>query len=194
MTIISPLSEIRKSRKKVGISQSKLALMVGISQSHLAKIELGKVDPSYSLVARILEALNSYDKDECWQYMTEEVMSVQRGERVEEIAEIMKRKGFSQVPVMDGGRPIGMLTEQRIIEKKRPYETLLVEEAVEDVVIVPKEASYNTVTKLVNQFQAVLVQEVGRIVGIITATDLIGHRAKLGRKYQGRPALRQDCD
>lgn len=178
MRVIPSLEEIRKSRKKLGISQAQLASMVGISQSHMAKIELRKVDPSYSLVVKIFDALDAYDRDECWRYMTEKVMMVQKGTRVEEIVGRMKERGYSQMPVIDGDRPIGMLTERRIIEMKRPYETLLVEEAMEDIVIVPKETSYDTVTRLVNQFQAVLVQEEGKIVGIITATDLIGHKAK----------------
>ena len=79
---------------------------------------------------------------------------------------------------MEGGKPIGMLTERRILEMKKPYDKLLVEEAMEEVAGVPKETNYSSIIPLVKQFQAVLVQDKGKMVGIITSTDLIGHRKK----------------
>ena len=123
--------------------------MVGISQPHMAKIEKSKVDPSYGLVSRIFEALDATISDECWQYMSKDMMIARKGDKVEVIAPMMKEKGFSQVPVFDGGEPIGMLTEHRIIELNRPYHTILVEEAVVDAAVVPKEASYRAVAVLV---------------------------------------------
>ena len=61
-----------------------------------------------------------------------------KGDKVDEIVSEMKDRGYSQVPVFDEGRLIGMLTERRILEMKKPYDDLLVEEAKEEVVIVPK--------------------------------------------------------
>jgi len=144
----------------------------------LAKIEQKKVDPGYGLVSRLFDALERAKKDECWQYMSTDVMTARKGESVVEVASKMKEKGYSQVPVFDGDIPIGMLTERRIIELKKPYQTLRVEQAMEDHAIVSKETSYDTVASMMKEFQAVLVQEGGRIVGIITATDLIGHNPK----------------
>ena len=181
MRVISELGEIRKRRKSAGMSQVELSSMVGISQSHLAKIEAGKVDPSYSLVVRIFDALEKIVKDECWRYMSKDMMIARKGDKVEDIAPRMKEKGYSQVPVFEGGEPIGMLTEQRIIQLKKPYRTLLVEDAMEDAAIIPKEASYSAVAVLANEFGAVLVKERGKIVGIITTTDLIGHEPKKRR-------------
>jgi predicted transcriptional regulator len=179
MSFIPDISTIKKMRKKAGLSQSELAKMVHVSQSHLAKIETGKVDPSYSLVSRIFDALDSKQKDECWFYMTKGPMRTRKGEKVEDVYDPMKLKGFSQMPVYDGESYIGLLTERRLLKMKKAYQTLLVEDAMEDVPLVPKMTSYDSVVLLIQQFPAVLVEDgPGKIVGIITSTDLVGHERK----------------
>ena len=42
------LDEISKLRKKLGISQSELSELSGVSQSLIAKLEAKKIDPSYT--------------------------------------------------------------------------------------------------------------------------------------------------
>lgn len=49
------LSTLRLAR---GLSQARLADIVGTSQSHIARVELGRMDPSTDLVARIATALD----------------------------------------------------------------------------------------------------------------------------------------
>jgi predicted transcriptional regulator len=83
-----------------------------------------------------------------------------------------------QVPVLEDGWPIGLLTERKILEMTKPYHKLLVEEAMEEPVLVPKEANYHNIIPIMRQFQAVLVVDRGKMVGIITSTDLIGHKKK----------------
>ena len=179
MSLIPDISTIKKMRKNAGLSQSELAQMVHVSQSHLAKIETSKVDPSFGLVSRIFDALESNQKDECWLYMTKGPMRAQKGERVEDVYDKMKLKGFSQMPVYDGERYIGLITERRLLQLKKPYQTLLVEEAMEDVPLVPITTSYDAVVLLIQQFPSVLVEDgPGKIIGIITNTDLVGHVRK----------------
>jgi len=54
--IASILGRFQK-RKELGLTQSKLAASAGVSQSIIAKIEAGSVDPSYSVVQRLFSAL-----------------------------------------------------------------------------------------------------------------------------------------
>jgi len=49
---------IRKNREKAGLSQYKLAQMVGITQSFMNEIESGKKSPSIEVFFRICEALD----------------------------------------------------------------------------------------------------------------------------------------
>lgn len=60
MKITVLLKEIRKKR---GISLDELALMTGISKSHLNYIEKNEKDPSLTISIRITKALNIDIKD-----------------------------------------------------------------------------------------------------------------------------------
>ena len=53
------LEEIPRLRRALGLSQPRLASMVGISQSAVAKIERGKTNPSYAVVKRLFECLDA---------------------------------------------------------------------------------------------------------------------------------------
>ena len=57
-TVLPSLEEVARRRRELGLTQSRLAVLAGVSQSIIAKIESGSVDPSYSVVARILGALD----------------------------------------------------------------------------------------------------------------------------------------
>lgn len=48
---------IRKNREKQGLSQRKLALMVGSNQTHIWQIETGKVSVGVELLCRIADSL-----------------------------------------------------------------------------------------------------------------------------------------
>lgn len=48
---------IRRKRERLGISQYKLAKMVGITQSFMNEIESGRKSPSVEVLFRICEAL-----------------------------------------------------------------------------------------------------------------------------------------
>src|SRR5674476_689619 len=50
------LDKIRQMRKRLNLSQRELANLAGVSQSLIAKIERGSIDPSYSNVRKILGA------------------------------------------------------------------------------------------------------------------------------------------
>lgn len=54
------IGEVRKSK---GISQTDLAIKVGVDRTHLNKVENGKVRPSTTLLEKIAEALHCSVKD-----------------------------------------------------------------------------------------------------------------------------------
>lgn len=49
--------EIRKARKKTGLSQDQVAQLVGLDRSNYNKIEKGRRNPSEKLFSEILDAL-----------------------------------------------------------------------------------------------------------------------------------------
>ncbi|MBS3101752.1 helix-turn-helix domain-containing protein [Candidatus Woesearchaeota archaeon] len=76
------LEEIRKIRKKLGMTQTELANRAGVSQSLIAKIESGRIDPTYTKTKKIFAALSELEKKEevkAEQLMASRIISVASG-------------------------------------------------------------------------------------------------------------------
>jgi predicted transcriptional regulator len=56
------LADLKKMRRLLGLTQSQLASLSGVSQSLIAKIEAGRVDPSYNRAKKIFEVLESHQR------------------------------------------------------------------------------------------------------------------------------------
>lgn len=56
-------AEIRMRREQQGLSQRKLALMIGSNQTHIWQIETGKVSVGIELLCRIADSLGIKVKD-----------------------------------------------------------------------------------------------------------------------------------
>jgi len=89
----------------------------------------------------------------------------------------MDEQGLSQIPVLDEGKAVGALRENRVLAKVVRDRDLLntpVSEVMESPFpIVDVDASSTEVTKRLQASPAVLVEEYGRIVGIITRHDVL---------------------
>ena len=92
------LSDIKRLRMKVGLSQTALAKKAGVSQAHIAKIESGKVDPRFSTVDRIFRCLKEEESDHCRKYMTPYIYGVQHDDSVAKAGRIMS-ESVSQLVV-----------------------------------------------------------------------------------------------
>ncbi|MEC7178360.1 MAG: helix-turn-helix domain-containing protein, partial [Candidatus Thermoplasmatota archaeon] len=57
-------SHIRRWRKSLGITQSKVSEMSGVAQSIIAKIENETVDPRVSTLRKLIEALSRFENPE----------------------------------------------------------------------------------------------------------------------------------
>jgi cystathionine beta-synthase len=89
----------------------------------------------------------------------------------------MDELGLTQLPVLDEGRAVGALREGRILAKVLGNHELL-EATVTEVMdasfpVVDVDASAQEVTRLLRRSPAVLVEEYGRITGIITRHDML---------------------
>ena len=89
----------------------------------------------------------------------------------------MNEMGLTQIPVLDEGRSVGSLRENRVLAKVVRNRDLLdspVSEVMEaSFPTVDVDASSNEVTRRLQTSPAVLVEEYGRIVGIITRHDVL---------------------
>jgi cystathionine beta-synthase len=96
---------------------------------------------------------------------------------VGEALEKMDELGVTQIPVLEEGRAVGSLRENRCLAKVVRNRELLsapVSEVMEaSFPTVDVDASSNEVTRRLQTSPAVLVEEYGRIIGIITRHDVL---------------------
>ena len=189
---LPPIQEIKKRRVALGISQKKLAFSVGASQSLIAKIESNRVNPSYDVVKKIFEYLDRMEQPKIGlakDVEKRDLVWIKRSERVREAAEKMRQYGFSQLPVRDDKEEIcvGSLSERQIVQgilrdpdPKSFYEKLVSEVMQDQFPIVDENIPVNAVALLLQHSQAVLTARRGRIVGIITASDLLSMNSGTG--------------
>lgn len=174
------LQEIRQLRKRHNLTQAQLAKLAGVSQSLIAKIEAGTVDPTFSHARRILEVLHGIEKEKelkAEQLITGKIISVGRNEPISEAVRKMKAHGISQLPVMDGSRVAGLISEGDIIDRmaegKNPNEMKAGESMGEAPPIIVKATPVSAVTELLRHFPLVIVAENGKPKGVITKADVL---------------------
>ena len=183
MAILPTPSEIKILRKKAGLTQKELAKRAGVSQSLIARIEAGTVDPRLSTLRRILKAIEEASKEKMAKItdiMTDSVISVQINDKVKKAVELMWKYGVSQLPVLDGTRLCGSIREETIMKAmitEKPERILeepvgeLMEEPLPSVN--PKADIEDVIKLLISGYPAVLVIDKGKVVGIITKIDVI---------------------
>ena len=92
------LAEIKKIRKSLGLTQSELAKKSAVSQSLIAKIEAGKIDPTFTKTKKIFEALDFLQNKEeikAGELMNQKIISVAPDNTIKESIEKMKKSGIS---------------------------------------------------------------------------------------------------
>ena len=149
--------------------------MAGVSQAHVAKIEQGKVDPRLSTVNKILVVLTEGKQKKCTDTITRGVIFARPNDSILKISEVMMRQAVSQLPIMNGNRLIGTVTEETII---RNLNANLAEEKAKDIMDAPlqtvqEETSTDAVRTMQEKRQGVLVAKGKEIVGIVTRSDLL---------------------
>ena len=109
---------------------------------------------------------------------------VKSTDSVADALEKMDDLGLTQIPVLDEGRAVGSLRENRVLAKVVRNRELLsfpVSEVMEgSFPTVDVDASSSEVTKKLQTSPAVLVEEYGRITGIITRHDVLDLRVNAG--------------
>jgi len=172
------ISEIKKIRKKLGLTQFDLARKSGVSQSLIAKIEAGRIDPSFSNTKKIFAALDELTKKEeltAKDIMNKKIISVNANENVSAAIRTMKKHGFSQMPVEERGKIVGLISERSLLEIiNTPKAELRVKEIMEECPpIITPETRLEVISNLLKHFSIVLVAKKGEYKGLISKTDLL---------------------
>jgi transcriptional regulator, XRE family len=60
--MLPTIEEIGKMRKNLGISQKELARTCGVSQSYIARMEKGSINPTYDKIRKIYDYLSVFSR------------------------------------------------------------------------------------------------------------------------------------
>lgn len=185
--MLPSIEEIRKMRKNLGISQKELASETGVSQSYIARLEKGSINPTYDKIRKIHEFLNRngmraetidirVDK-----IMSEGVVSCSPTDSVVHALDLMRNGGFSQLPVVSADeRLAGTIAEADIndllirgasIDSLR---SMIVKRVMGPVLpLVDRSSSMSMLYPMLKYCSAVLISGGGKLVGIVTKADVL---------------------
>ena len=177
------LKNIKTRRHNLGIRQKELAELAEVSQSLIAKLESGKIEPSYSTaikIFRILDSLEHKKEKKCSDIMTRKIISVRKNDKIGKASELMKKNSVDQMPVLDGRQVIGSISESLIFsklmgntEKKELMEKKVQEIMAEPFPIINSNMPVSLALPILKAEDAILVSENRKLVGIITKANLI---------------------
>jgi len=188
MTRIPQLTEIKKLREELNISQRQLAKQCDIPSSFLSMIENQKnnTKPSYDVLVRTLQELDGESQKNLGKLITADkicktnLTSARKSDYAEDIIKIMHEKDYSQIPVLDGGGCIGMVTENSLMKflqerTHKPLTTTRVKDVMDTPPIVIDISTKVTenILSLFNDSKCLLVSDNAKIMGLITKIDAI---------------------
>ncbi len=175
--------DLKERRTALDLTQSELAERADVSQPLIARIEGGDVDPRLSTLRRIVEALDETEGQvvRAEALMNDEVESVAPDDSVRESERRMEEAGYSQLPVLTAGLPVGSISFSDIRHAEAgdaAVGDLPVREVMsEQFPTVSRDAAVEKVDSLLDYYEAVVVTEAGEAVGIVTEADIAAARS-----------------
>jgi predicted transcriptional regulator len=176
-------SAIKNLRKQIGVNQADLAKAAGVSQSLIARIESGSVDPSYTKMKQIFIALDKLGKGKTLvakDVMNKKIIFIPSNRSLKEAASLMRKHEVSQLPVVDSNFVVGSISEKNILDGFANKDDIedLAGTRVRDIMEnsfpqIDKTSPFSVLSVLLEYNNAVLVVEKGRPIGIITRSDVL---------------------
>ena len=175
------LERIKQMRQKLGLTQSQLAKLVGVSQSLITKIERGNIEPSYSIAKKIFTVMEeqlahkqkeTIAKNVC----TKNIAFIKSDDSVDQAIKLMKKYAISQMPVIKENIIVGRISEETFIKNydKIKNKEMKVEQLMEDPFpTVPEDTNITLIKDILRRYSAVILTKYGKPSGIISKADLL---------------------
>ncbi|MFC4874487.1 cystathionine beta-synthase [Negadavirga shengliensis] len=124
-------------------------------------------DKSFGTARDIIDARNG----------TQQLVVVQKGDKVREAITLMNAKSVSQIPVMENGQVVGSITDNklllRIIENPELKDAPVEEVMEESMKFVALDSTLDVLSSMVDKEKAVLVRDHHHQIHIITKHDIL---------------------
>ncbi|MFP4403573.1 MAG: CBS domain-containing protein [Candidatus Woesearchaeota archaeon] len=177
--MIEDIKDIKRIRKNINITQKQLAESSQVSQSLIAKIESGRIDPAYSKVRKINQALislTSKNEKKAIDLMNKKIITSNIDDSIKYTIKKMKQYNISQIPVFQDRQLIGIIAEHDILDAIT--NNFDINEKIEKIInesppIISKNTGIRIIQELLKQHTLIMVFEKGRYIGLITKVDLL---------------------
>ncbi len=174
------LSDIKRLRKQQGLTQQELAKLSGVSQSLIAKIEAGMLDPTFTRAKKIFDVLENISAEKeakAEDIMVTKIFKLQKDQILKNAIKKMKEYGISQLPVLDGDAVVGMVSEGEIInqvlEGGDPSRMKVSDVMQESPPVVSARTPLHLLMDLLRFSSLIVIADSGKIKGVVTKADII---------------------
>ena len=171
------LETIKEERKKLNITQKKLADMTGVSTSMINQIESGRCKPSYNTAKKIFESLAKLEGQtttrKAGDICSEKIVRLTPNDTINDAGKKMEEKKIDQIPIFDGNKLKGLITINIVAENTEKKDTKIKNVMEPKPPVLDSETPANAVSQLTRISGCVLVEKNDNIIGIITATDIL---------------------
>lgn len=177
--------DLKKLRKKKGYTQAELAEHSGFSQSLIARIEGGNVNPRISTVRKIISVL-SIHSDKAIDISTRDAITISQDSSVDNAIELMEKNSISQIPVSDPNtqKLVGIISEKLIMsyiteQGQNGVNDEIAKIQLENLKIISPDVQLSEIELILQSLPAILVKKDKDRFGIITKSDLLRYYKKL---------------
>ena len=165
-------------RKKLNLTQVELAKFSGVSQSLIAKIESGMIDPTFTKVKKIMDTLNTLNHKQelkAKDIYKKGIINIKPNDSLKDTIKKMKKYNISQMPVSEDKNIVGFISEKILLDAVISKDAnIKIKDIMEDSPpTITKEANMDVVSNLLKHYPLVIVSENGKVLGIITKSDLL---------------------
>jgi len=177
------IDSIKQNRIKIGITQKELAYMAGVSTSMINQIESGRSQPSYETARRIFDSLANLEgkssTHKAGDFCSKDIVKMKLDNTLHEAIKKMHKYSISQIPIFDGKDPVGIVSEDGIMEHISSVggEELKNAKIADAMDPIPPIVDYNTpanvLVPLIRFSKCILISKKSKIIGIITASDTL---------------------
>jgi len=171
------LETIKEERKKLNMTQKKLAAMTGVSTSMINQIESGRCKPSYDTAKKIFESLARLEGQASTRtagdICSEKIVKLTPNNTVREAGKKMHEKTIDQIPIFDDADLKGLVTIDVVNEYTELKDTKIKNVMNPKPPIIDFEFPANALSQLTRISGCVLVEKNSKIIGIITSSDLL---------------------
>ncbi len=99
---------------------------------------------------------------------------VKESEDIKEVIKFMRKHGISQIPVINNTQCVGLISESILLDAFMRSDVKYARDIMADAPpIVAKDTSISVLSSLLKFYPIVLVSEKGKLLGVITKSDLL---------------------